>query len=155
MEDEKIYDEIRVETLEKSKGKYIVQSFYNVTKFEEDKKNKVLKFTAINMGHRATLDIEMENSKVVFRVYATLHKQNIKACMIGHNVECSIKLGAPIIKKPVDKTSTIRVYMDGDKWCAIREKTFVDIVSSPIGFGSCPVKAINHLLSEEKLYSVG
>lgn len=39
-----------------------------------------------------------------------------------------------------------RLYMDGDMWCAVGND-FVNMVESPIGFGSTPGEAIDCMLT--------
>lgn len=41
----------------------------------------------------------------------------------------------------------MKVYLDGDKWCAVHDN-FVDLAVSPAGFGDTPQQAIADLIGE-------
>lgn len=45
----------------------------------------------------------------------------------------------------------IRLYMDGNAWCAVRAEGFTDIQECPAGFGSTPTEAVTDLLRAETI----
>jgi len=46
---------------------------------------------------------------------------------------------------------TIKIFLDGDQYCAVREATFINLQESDAGFGSSPEDAVRYLLEEERL----
>ena len=52
-------------------------------------------------------------------------------------------------RKEFATANAVRIYMDGDKWCAVKGD-FENLQESPAGFGYSPEGALNALIAERK-----
>jgi hypothetical protein len=51
----------------------------------------------------------------------------------------------------VDGGEVVQFDMDGDKWCANRRDSFVNLMESPAGFGDTPMQALVELIKAEEV----
>jgi hypothetical protein len=45
--------------------------------------------------------------------------------------------------------SDVKLYKDGDKWCAVYKPTFINIQESPVGFGETENEALLNLIRDQ------
>lgn len=48
-----------------------------------------------------------------------------------------------------EEMNRVRVYMDGDKWCAVYGPTFTNIQECPAGFGDTETEALAALVKDQ------
>ena len=49
--------------------------------------------------------------------------------------------------------SEVKLYMDGDKWCAVYEPTFINLEESLAGFGDSEAEALKDLVKNQALHA--
>ncbi len=58
------------------------------------------------------------------------------------------------IAKPSDTSELIkfklRLFMDGDSWCAVFDSNFINLQESSAGFGDTPLEAVSDLYANDR-----